>query len=584
MDQRGFRCAVLSFMAAILLLILQCGCSVDEPEIVPVQYGPVADIYIPNTGIVNPPTVVQYIDATTGLPKRSRCPAVSILAVDERLQVVDGERVLTDVVTFMALYRDITIPAFLIDSQQEADALIAYLQQAAVIDAYVMADFDHAALVEYVRKEYRYIQGALWTDNLQDRSKILFTANSSLAAVVCTDQPLTLADTAYFNARMVSLWSAADDRASVYGAISAGYNGVICRDTDTVYDVYETVTVPAVCGKSIVVGHRGCYGYFENTIVSFWRAHMEFGCSVVELDLRMTADGEIVLMHDATVDRTTNGTGAVADMTLSQLRQFGVDVPKASKAEPIPTFEEVLQAFANTDIVLNCHINVRSDAMARRFSELVKQYGYEDRVIAFYSYDYIREYNYQNHLDGIVFAAGNNEKILQSSDSLQVLENMIRNLVPFHYQPLFYDYVGDGAEGADHANSGFYYQMCARGFLNWHSTTTGRENVENTLLTNTGATGALLNDLSLAKEFIYGLDTQDLTLKVRKPISRTVVAVGQFRKKALQCDYLQISGPELQEGTLLQRGKVQIVYYAQCTTDGGQRYLVFSKPITVTFK
>lgn len=64
----------------------------------------------------------------------------------------------------------------------------------------------------------------------------------------------------------------------------------------------------------IITGHRGALGSEpENTLRSFRRAVAD-GCDEIELDLRVTADGELVVLHDATVDRTTNGTGAVADL------------------------------------------------------------------------------------------------------------------------------------------------------------------------------------------------------------------------------------------------------------------------------
>ena len=70
----------------------------------------------------------------------------------------------------------------------------------------------------------------------------------------------------------------------------------------------------------IITGHRGALGSEpENTLRSFRRAIAD-GCDEIELDLRVTADGELVILHDATVDRTTNGTGEVAELTLAELR------------------------------------------------------------------------------------------------------------------------------------------------------------------------------------------------------------------------------------------------------------------------
>ena len=73
------------------------------------------------------------------------------------------------------------------------------------------------------------------------------------------------------------------------------------------------------------VAHRGASGnYPENTLFAFRKA-LEIGVDEIELDLRMTKDGHLVIMHDATVDRTTDGTGEIAGLTLAEIRTFDAD-------------------------------------------------------------------------------------------------------------------------------------------------------------------------------------------------------------------------------------------------------------------
>ena len=71
--------------------------------------------------------------------------------------------------------------------------------------------------------------------------------------------------------------------------------------------------------------HRGNVdGFPENTMPAFESAY-EIGVDMIELDLRMTKDGEIVVIHDATVDRTSDGHGNVSDMTLAELKKLDFD-------------------------------------------------------------------------------------------------------------------------------------------------------------------------------------------------------------------------------------------------------------------
>ncbi|MGW1341848.1 glycerophosphodiester phosphodiesterase [Kribbella sp. NPDC002412] len=89
----------------------------------------------------------------------------------------------------------------------------------------------------------------------------------------------------------------------------------------------------------IITGHRGALGTEpENTLRSFRRAVAD-GCDEIELDLRVTADDELVVLHDATVDRTTSGSGEVASLSFDELRSLD-----AGLGEVVPTWAETIAA------------------------------------------------------------------------------------------------------------------------------------------------------------------------------------------------------------------------------------------------
>jgi glycerophosphoryl diester phosphodiesterase len=89
------------------------------------------------------------------------------------------------------------------------------------------------------------------------------------------------------------------------------------------------------------MGHRGAPAYEpENTLRSLRRA-LAMGVDAVEIDVHLSKDGYIMVIHDDTVDRTTNGAGRVRDLTFSQLRELD-----AGKGEPIPSLEEVVDVVA----------------------------------------------------------------------------------------------------------------------------------------------------------------------------------------------------------------------------------------------
>lgn len=107
----------------------------------------------------------------------------------------------------------------------------------------------------------------------------------------------------------------------------------------------------------------------ENTLRSFVAAQ-QAGLDVIELDLHLSKDGALVVMHDTEVDRTTDGSGAVADKTLAELRSLD-----AGRGERIPVFEEVLDA-----VRAPLQAEIKDVAAARALSEVMRQRDLVSRV------------------------------------------------------------------------------------------------------------------------------------------------------------------------------------------------------------
>lgn len=101
------------------------------------------------------------------------------------------------------------------------------------------------------------------------------------------------------------------------------------------------------------IGHRGAAGYEpENTLRSFARA-IDLGCDMVEMDVRICKSGEVVVIHDEAVDRTTNGSGKVSQMKLKRLKSLD-----AGLGERIPTLKETLE-FLRGKIKVNIELKSR---------------------------------------------------------------------------------------------------------------------------------------------------------------------------------------------------------------------------------
>jgi len=131
-----------------------------------------------------------------------------------------------------------------------------------------------------------------------------------------------------------------------------------------------------------VIGHRGACGVApENTLTSFQQA-LKDGADILEMDVHLTADGVIVVSHDPTVDRTTNGSGRIAELTYAQIRQLdaghrftadgGKTFPFRGQGITIPSFSEVLESFPETP--MNVEIKVHSLALVNKFMDLLRRH------------------------------------------------------------------------------------------------------------------------------------------------------------------------------------------------------------------
>lgn len=134
-----------------------------------------------------------------------------------------------------------------------------------------------------------------------------------------------------------------------------------------------------------IISHRGASAHApENTLAAFKLA-VDQGADGVELDAKMTADGQIVVIHDQTVDRTTGAHGTVRAMTLAQLKSLdaGSFFAPAFKGEPIPTLEEVFLAIGSRTLINVEITNYTSvwDALPDKICDLVKKLGLQEHII-----------------------------------------------------------------------------------------------------------------------------------------------------------------------------------------------------------
>jgi glycerophosphoryl diester phosphodiesterase len=135
----------------------------------------------------------------------------------------------------------------------------------------------------------------------------------------------------------------------------------------------------------IIFAHRGASAYApENTLAAFELA-VQQGAQAIELDAKLSTDGHVIVIHDQSVDRTTDGVGKVAEMPLSAMRELdaGSSFSEKFRGERIPTLDEVFEAVGKR-ILINVELTNYAtpfDVLVPKVVELVRRHALEKRVL-----------------------------------------------------------------------------------------------------------------------------------------------------------------------------------------------------------
>ena len=135
----------------------------------------------------------------------------------------------------------------------------------------------------------------------------------------------------------------------------------------------------------IVMAHRGFSSKApENTMAAFTLA-LDAGAEGIELDVHLTKDGEVVVIHDHTLARTTNGTGLVADLTLAELQELdaGLWFSPEFKGERLPSLREVLELLKEHNVLLNVETKAALgyEQLNEKLASLLDEYAMWEKTI-----------------------------------------------------------------------------------------------------------------------------------------------------------------------------------------------------------
>lgn len=138
--------------------------------------------------------------------------------------------------------------------------------------------------------------------------------------------------------------------------------------------------------SALVLGHRGAMGLAPENTLSGMRTAVAFRAALLEIDVHLSRDGRLVVMHDETVDRTTNGRGFIRDLFSREIRKLDAGIRFAGKFknEKVPFLEDILDFIKGKEVRLNIELKngpVFYPGIERKIAGLIGQYGYHDKVL-----------------------------------------------------------------------------------------------------------------------------------------------------------------------------------------------------------
>lgn len=148
---------------------------------------------------------------------------------------------------------------------------------------------------------------------------------------------------------------------------------------------FDTLRQAFESKETLVFGHRGAMARAPmNTLASFESARQQ-GADGIELDIHLSRDGNLVVIHDETVDATTDGQGPVADFTSAELKRLdaGAWYGEAFAGQRIPTLDEVFEAVGD-DLLINVEIKAARelmDILEKRLADCIRRHDMRERVI-----------------------------------------------------------------------------------------------------------------------------------------------------------------------------------------------------------
>ncbi len=388
---------IISFIVALLIFVSSaCGTAITPASATAKEDNPgYVSVAQPTTNIIGDISFIRHINSISeseSVQAEPKKPAVAMYSVNDRLDVLDNSGNAFSTVEDILVATDYKIlSAFIVDSSATVEALSEYLAEINFFDCFIVSK--DPSLVKKFREILPSVSGVIdFTEEYKDTVTLTveqcldirrtMKINNGVIAIL----PGTLCKkdiVQYLYDRQVNVWARISDtptETEQYNAILSGAIGVISDSSNTLLRI-ATIKLPkdTMTRSTLNIGHRGLPSKApENTLEGAQLAY-ENGANVIELDVHLTADGHVVVIHDGTTGRTCNHNISVENSTFAELRELyankGFETNVAFAQCRIPTLEEYLAHFKDKDCLIFIEIKTGNTEIIGKVRDLVNEYG-----------------------------------------------------------------------------------------------------------------------------------------------------------------------------------------------------------------
>ena len=556
----------------------------DAVEATPTK---LAQVREPSSNLLQTPSIVSYADDLNTILTDS--PATAILRINSALDVMDEKGTkLGNVAEVMTALDKKVIPAFYVRDEATVNALCAYLKKEDIVDAFIMAE--DASLVRLARDTYTPIRGIVDFSRRTEASTMTMAelrAITNQAGARVAVLPAALATQANVEALQrlfITVWvqSVQHDTVELVSHITSGANGIITQNRAELERCFTAYFSERTLTRVVnVIGHRGqpSTGQ-ENSIASSLDAY-EAGATMVENDIYVSSDGVLVVMHDSTIDRTTNGSGNVESMPVSVLQKYVIDGEAGKPTQPIPTLEDYFKEFKGKDMQLIVEIKSSNEKLIQLLIDLIEKYDLlgQVNVITFKEAQILRLKEVYPELSvGFLTSA-----VSLNEDEPHLTVETILEYVQ-KYETTFNPSYAKGALGPNVMTVAGH-----RGVTFWPYTINDRADFDTYFLY--GSNGITTNYSYWVSDYLKNVTVEkdsyevELNEEIKIPVLRT--NYDRTQTESTGGSMVVISGNSAgityKKGVLTatEEGEYTVLFRHACSMNNGKVYYMYSQPVTI---